>query len=983
MEKQKLIGTVSLINRKAILIPVIIALIAILSVSRSHAQVHNRTSTSNYTNISDALIDASPGDLIEVDDGIYYESITINVSGITLRATSWTQSGDNTSAIIDSTGMAGLNTVTISMVTNVVLQGFTIQNSEDDGLQIQVTKDVEIRNCNILTNELRGIRVESINSTNLLIHSNTIAFNDLTGMVIAVDSIGSCTVSYNNFCSNFNLGILNRGNNCLFISNRIYYNADHGAEERGIGCEWIDNIIYDNYNNGVGISFYKAYYSTISGNIIYNNGHGMNFRFISSNITLTNNIIYSNNNAGIQILPNRGMNTVIVDNTIYGNIDGIRVYTNAGVVIKRNIVSNSSFTGIDLMDMTNGVIALNTVKQSGTGVIVSGNVLPTFIKNNIFSNTVNLSNQTASLLVVTNHWWGTTIESDIDAAIDGGTGGYNASNYRLFGEFDISEGADTDRVPAITWVESFSNTNPYGIGVIWKKPVTTSNFSRYFVYRSTIPGTTNLSSANIIARINNISITNFFDVNISFATQYYYHVTSLDDHPVYTNESWYSVESVSVGPKIIRNIAVEKLAKISLNNVIYNRIKPGYTITYSNWYSNTGNMPVTNIIIRDKIPQALEYIIGSTNDTGNFKPAWSQSNTPIQAYNSADYNDTESSPVKWIRWTNTSIPIGSGSSADGALKFSCYFTNSTLSAGTLLANISIRTGKDLTLFYITNTVTVGTLYGGRFSVTGDATNLIGNTNYFTISFTNKGNIIANFLLNIPYTNSSTSNNYFEISFVTNDTEITQIENIQPGSNFSFQVRTITTNSKLTNMDWVDIRVMAQVENNNTATNYTGDDSVEYGGDIGEDQNGNQGANPGGIYHQTNPEIRLTITGFPVLNIVKSIESISIDGVGSDIIPGSTIEYKLFCTNTGSESANNVLIYDIIPGYAIYSSNSATNNTTGWTNEWSTNLSPDQSWESGDYTNIEPVSTNIRWIRWRKQTFEIDESIDIYYKVIVN
>ncbi|MBN1897208.1 MAG: hypothetical protein JW827_00385, partial [Spirochaetes bacterium] len=72
------------------------AFLLFFSSSLFSQSVHNRTTGSNYTSITNALIDAVNGDLIEIDPGTYNESLTISgFTNLTLRATAWTQSGDN------------------------------------------------------------------------------------------------------------------------------------------------------------------------------------------------------------------------------------------------------------------------------------------------------------------------------------------------------------------------------------------------------------------------------------------------------------------------------------------------------------------------------------------------------------------------------------------------------------------------------------------------------------------------------------------------------------------------------------------------------------------------------------------------------------------------------------------------------------------------------------------------------------------------
>jgi len=55
---------------------------------------------------------------------------------------------------------------------------------------------------------------------------------------------------------------------------------------------------------------------------------------------------------------------------------------------------------------------------------------------------------------------------------------------------------------------------------------------------------------------------------------------------------------------------------------------------------------------------------------------------------------------------------------------------------------------------------------------------------------------------------------------------------------------------------------------------------------------------------------------------------------------------------------------------------------GWTNEYSTNTSPNQAYNSSDYTKIHPPTDRIKWIRWRKKLLSPAEKYEFSFKVII-
>ena len=107
----------------------------------------------DYTNIQDAIDAANDGDTVFVYSGTYYENVNVS-KPITLRGE------DKNTTIID--GSAVDDVVYIS-ANNVIISGFTIQNSGRKGWQNHWDGGIDIRsrNCiiseNIFKNNLYGI----------------------------------------------------------------------------------------------------------------------------------------------------------------------------------------------------------------------------------------------------------------------------------------------------------------------------------------------------------------------------------------------------------------------------------------------------------------------------------------------------------------------------------------------------------------------------------------------------------------------------------------------------------------------------------------------------------------------------------------------------------------------------------------------------------------------------------------------------------
>ena len=144
-------------------------------------------------------------------------------------------------------------------------------------------------------------------------------------------------------------------------------------------------IISNNFIKSTGA--YGVY--TIAPAVISNNNiTGCSIGILStSNSTITGNLITSNNNG----IANSGTRTIIQNNTIAKNSIGIN--------------------GI-------GLISNNTIGQNNIGLTISINDTTNIVYNNINSNTTNLQLMiNATILNVSNNWWGTTDSDSINQTI--------------------------------------------------------------------------------------------------------------------------------------------------------------------------------------------------------------------------------------------------------------------------------------------------------------------------------------------------------------------------------------------------------------------------------------------------------------------------------------------------------------------------------------------------------------------------------------
>jgi parallel beta-helix repeat protein len=205
----------------------------------------------NYTTITSALNDASPGDTIYVYSGTYSENLVIDKSIIL--------TGENRQNTI-ITGSASGDIIKI-ISDNVRISGFTIKDSV--GTDMKCLKLLEVNNCvisnNIIQNGNDGIFMSK--SNNNIIKENTIENTEGCG-IFAYMSNNDNEICKNVIRNNNVRGIFlhsDSNNNILYLndfsSNTIGNAKDEGDNtwyKGNQGNYWDDYNDYDSNNDGIG-----------------------------------------------------------------------------------------------------------------------------------------------------------------------------------------------------------------------------------------------------------------------------------------------------------------------------------------------------------------------------------------------------------------------------------------------------------------------------------------------------------------------------------------------------------------------------------------------------------------------------------------------------------------------------------------------------------------------------------------------------------
>ena len=249
--------------------------------------VHNINKDTHYTTIQAAINNATPGDEIHVDSGIYYENVNVTKQ-LTLRGIGM--------PVVDANGSGSAITLSANGST---LEGFTATGYPDAGIKVTSNDNTLIGNNDNMNdggigiylssssnNTLRGnimhsddaIHLSSSNN-NILIHNgasgfftgislfsssnNTLSYNGAGGMLygISMQSSNNNTL-IGNSVSSFKLEaiFLDSSNNNIIYHNNILdysYAGDYGNNlwDNGYpsgGNYWSDYTGTDSNNDGIG-----------------------------------------------------------------------------------------------------------------------------------------------------------------------------------------------------------------------------------------------------------------------------------------------------------------------------------------------------------------------------------------------------------------------------------------------------------------------------------------------------------------------------------------------------------------------------------------------------------------------------------------------------------------------------------------------------------------------------------------------------------
>jgi|SaaInl8_200m_RNA_FD_contig_123_13024_length_1631_multi_3_in_1_out_0_2 hypothetical protein len=300
---------------------------------------------SDYLTIQGAIDNSKDTDIIVINNGTYYENLTIEYKQITLTSNYYFSKDKNdiNSTTIDGSGNTVITIDTNS--TNTSINGLTIQNGNDG---ISPHSKVNITN-NIIKNNIDGIDYEGGGGTCL---NNTIINN----VDDAIDLDGSVEVKIenNNLSYNGDDGIEIRlhpheGTTLIIdiINNKITHNKEDGIQL--IGYNELTKRKFKIYRNLItDISMSAIGFMDNQNTIEDYSGASLNEETIISNNTFVNNNYCVTGGSNSLIINNVFLSTInsTIKNVLNGSLIHNNLYWNNGLNLD-NSNFDSSFINYD------------------------------------------------------------------------------------------------------------------------------------------------------------------------------------------------------------------------------------------------------------------------------------------------------------------------------------------------------------------------------------------------------------------------------------------------------------------------------------------------------------------------------------------------------------------------------------------------------------------------------------------------------------
>jgi len=318
MKKTRLAMSISIIILSTVLTPLIHSEqnVSTLSNDNQVFRVDNE-GDGDFTTIQHALLQAQPGDTIEIYSGTYEENIFIQTPQLTITGFNYELGSGSDSDYPIITGNNDNDVISIH-TQNTLITHCIIQNSGVDFYDagIGIYQNNNTIKANGITGNFYGITIQNCSQ-------NTITENFIVSNVM--DGLYLCSTHHNTISKNT---IKDNGFQGMFLRDTTR------------------NDIKEN-------------------TIALNNKDGIQFREDCSHNTIQSNTIHSNNIDGIKCLLSNITENLIKKNTIYSNgWNGIHLLLGEHNQIIENEITLNLFNGIHIGNSDNNIISKNTIEEN-------------------------------------------------------------------------------------------------------------------------------------------------------------------------------------------------------------------------------------------------------------------------------------------------------------------------------------------------------------------------------------------------------------------------------------------------------------------------------------------------------------------------------------------------------------------------------------------------------------------------------------------
>ncbi len=343
--------------------------------------VRQNATSGAFSNLSDAIAAAQPGNIIEIADSGTYSvgssgfTLSTNSQGLPLHGLTIRAAAGQT-PILDGTTSAATADLQVVGLQNVLLQGLTV-NGGQTGIDIlepspSVPLSVTIDHCNI---------------------TNMNASRTAAGIV--VDNGGDVDITYSTITGSASVGVSVFNGTYLTVANStIQNNPGDGLDALDSNVQILNSTLSTNGGPG---AYLDNCSGTVAGSTFNNNtgSFGDGVQIIDGTLTLTGNTMGSNAGAGVSLYAGTstspGPTAILSSNTMQANGQyGVLIDQAQSLQMDGNLVEDNAqglqVNGTSTALLTNNIVVRSTNPSFGDGLAAGGSSVVRIVNSDFYLN---------------------------------------------------------------------------------------------------------------------------------------------------------------------------------------------------------------------------------------------------------------------------------------------------------------------------------------------------------------------------------------------------------------------------------------------------------------------------------------------------------------------------------------------------------------------------------------------------------------------